>query len=86
MAVMTSWRPNPNVAKRQIAGKDILITVKRNRLLLLNKQASAIWDCMANRKDCTEQEIANELKGIYPESSLEELQRDTRDFLEYLAA
>lgn len=81
MFAENEWFVALDVRKREIAGKTILLTIKTNRLLVLNKQASIVWNQLANGKKHGVTDIIKILQFEYPTTSYETLQRDVRNFL-----
>ena len=75
------WFCGPDVKKRVIAGKTILLTIRGNRLLVLNRQAAAIWDQLENLDGCRESEIWLAIKCEYLGVSDERLRTDIHSFL-----
>lgn len=70
------WVCNSDVRKRVIAGKDILLNVRNNRLLLLNEQASVIWDHIIESGGCRESSIVQKLQCEYQDISVEKIKTD----------
>lgn len=64
MAAEIEWVRNAEVRKRTIAREVFLLAVKKNRLLILNEQATAIWD-MLSREALKEKDIVKALQKIF---------------------
>ncbi len=77
----TRWFRNVNVRKRKIAGKNLLINIKSNRLLILNEQAGAIWDQLSNSGPRKESDIIKALQYKYNSIPTKKLQKDAHNFL-----
>ncbi|MDP2924703.1 MAG: PqqD family peptide modification chaperone [Candidatus Omnitrophota bacterium] len=81
MFTENEWFIAPDVRKREIAGKTILLTIKTNRLLVLNKQASIIWNQLTNGKKHGVTDIIKILQSKYSATPHKILQRDVHNFL-----
>lgn len=75
-----AWISNPDVKKRTIAEETLLLNIKNNRLLVLNKQATVIWSQLTNLEARLESDIVKALQGDYPSTSIEKLETDVHNF------
>jgi len=76
-----AWLCSSDVKKRTIAGEAFLITVRSNRLLVINKQATSIWNQLERSVSRRASDIVELLKVEYPNAPVERLQIDTHNFL-----
>lgn len=74
----------PNIIRRNVISRSILLNPKSNRLLTLNEQAADIWDCLNDSIAYSESEIARILARKYPNTTKELIKKDVHDFLEKL--
>ncbi len=80
MAAEIEWVRNAEVRKRTIAREVFLLAVKKNRLLILNEQATAIWD-MLSREALKEKDIVKALQKKYSDVSIKRLSNDVHNLL-----
>jgi len=80
MATEIAWVRDVNVRKRTIAREVLLLSVKNNRLLVLNEQARAIWDMFTNTEALRERDIIEALDKEYPDATIEQLSTDVHNF------
>lgn len=81
MSSMVAWIPNPDVRKRVIAKKTLLLNIKNNRLLVLNEQAAAIWGQLSDSEILRESDIVRRLRNEYLDTSTEKLEADVHSLL-----
>jgi len=75
------WLCNSDVKKRTIVGETLLLAVRSNRLLMLNKQATAIWNQLGNSEGRRESDMLGALKCEYPNVPVSRLETDIHNFL-----
>lgn len=78
---ITTWLPHPDVRRRSIVGKTILLNIKNNRLLVLDKQATAIWSKLTISRWQSELCIVGVLQKEYKGVSPKKLQEDVHSLL-----
>jgi len=81
MVTDIAWIRNADVRKRTIAEEVLLLTIKSNRLLVLNEQVAAIWNTLSNSEACQEKDIVEALHREYPSATVEQLSTDVHNFL-----
>ncbi|MBI5076962.1 radical SAM protein [Candidatus Falkowbacteria bacterium] len=81
MATDIAWIRNADVRKRTVAGEILLLAIKKNRLLILDEQAVAIWDILSSSEPCREKNIVGTLQREYPNATIEQLSTDVHNFL-----
>jgi len=84
MTKQTFWFREDEVKKRIIADKILLINIKSNTLLVLNKQASAIWDQLSSSEAHQESDIVKILQRQYANTPIQKLKIDIHNFLSTL--
>jgi radical SAM protein with 4Fe4S-binding SPASM domain len=81
MAAEIVWTRNTDTRKRVVVGEIILLNIRNKRLLILNEQAAAVWDNLANQNRQQERDIVEELHKDYPDTAVEHLRTDVHKFL-----
>lgn len=80
----SAWIRNPEVVKRTIVGKTILLAPKSNYLLVLNEQAASIWNALNETEPQRECDIMAMLRKEYADARDDQLEIDVRNNLDDL--